>query len=267
MKFGIFTDAHYAEKVYADRHCRDSLEKISEAVKVFNDSDLDFTVNMGDSIDGDPDKNTELSYLEKTSEALSLFNKPLYYVLGNHDLATLTKDEYLKKIPIDQPGSFFSFDRGDYHFVVLDGNYNEDQSDFAAGNFQWDRCVVSESQIEWLQADLSASHLKPTVVFFHENLDFRLYEGALDPHVVKNHEKVRSVLEAGGNVIAVFQGHCHTGRYAYHHGIHYITLSALVVGPGTGNNAFAIVELSSTGGIEVEGFGRQISFSLPSRTR
>lgn len=262
MKFGIFADAHYALKTYADRHCHDSIGKLEEAIGIFNNAGLSFVVNMGDSIDGDPDKDVELGYLQKVSDTLSNMHNPLHVVIGNHDLATLTKEEYLEYASSHNSDRYYSFDRGGFHFMILDGNFNEDGSDFSAGNFSWDRCFVPGQQLAWLKADLEVSEARPKVIFIHENLDNRLYEGALDPHVIKNHREIRTVLENAGNVAAVFQGHCHTGRYAIIKSIHYITLSALVVGPGRQNNAFAVVELNKDGGIEVEGYGRQISFSL-----
>ena len=266
MKFGIFTDTHYAEKAYADRYCRDSLEKLEQAVGTFNSEHADFMVNMGDSIDGDPDKSAELRYLQKTSNILAGYSGPHYCVLGNHDLATLTKDEFIAGARTEVAERYYAFDIDTYHFVVLDGNYNEDQSDYGAGNFQWDRCIVSKMQLEWLRSDLSDAAGTPTVVFIHENLDYRTYQDDLDPHVVRNYQQVQAVLEAGGNVSAVFQGHCHTGRYSFLNGIHYITLSAMVVGPGVENNSYALVELCNGGGIEVVGYGRQISLSLPGRS-
>ena len=71
---------------------------------------------------------------------------------------------------------------------------------------------------------------RPVYIFIHENLDFRLWEGKLDPHVLHNHEEIRGVLEKEGNVRAVFQGHCHAGRYSRMGGIDYITFQAAVDG-------------------------------------
>ena len=52
----------------------------------------------------------------------------------------------------------------------------------------------------------------------------------MDPHVVKNQEAVRKILQENGQVLAVLQGHCHAGAFSVEKGIPYLTLKALVDG-------------------------------------
>ena len=78
-----------------------------------------------------------------------------------------------------------------------------------------------------------------------------------DPHGVKNAPEVRRVLEAAGNVVAVFQGHMHSGGYAQIEGIHYCTLVAMVEGSGAANNGYSLLNLRKDGTIHVEGFRKQ----------
>ena len=262
LVFGVFADAHYARKVYADRHCEDSIDKLSAAVDRFGETGSDFIVDLGDSIDHEPDPETEIRQLVEVNEVLSRVSVPAYFVLGNHDLATLTKETFLREAGSEIREPYYSFDRGGRHFVVLDANCNPDGSAYGAGNFSWDRCIIPQEQLAWLEADLSAAGTVPCYVFIHENLDDREWEGALDPHCVMNHREVREVLEESGKVMVVFQGHYHHGRYESRNGIHYVTLAAMVVGPGTGSNAFAVVRLHPDGRIDVEGAGRQESYSF-----
>ena len=262
ISFGVFADAHYADRVYADRYCKDSADKLSQAVATFNEQHVPFLVDLGDRTDAWSTAETEKAGAAGVNELLSAFNGECYHVLGNHDLASLTKHEFLAMHVSRYRQPYYSFDAGEFHFIVLDANCLEDGSDFAAGNFSWDLCWVSESQLAWLVKDLESAGSRKCVVFLHENLDFRLWEGNLDPHVVQNHEQIKDILQRYGNVTAVFQGHCHTGRYSHSGGIHYITISAMVVGPGPSNNSYAIVRLRGDGSIEVEGYGKQISLSL-----
>ena len=97
----------------------------------------------------------------------------------------------------------------------------------------------------------------PTVVLAHQRLD-----GDDDPHGVRNAALTREILEASGQVRAVFQGHDHRGAHNVIEGIDYVTLRAVVEGPGLENNAYTLVYLDVEGGIEIHGHGRQESLTL-----
>jgi len=148
--------------------------------------------------------------------------------------------------------SYYSFDHGRYHFVVLDGDFKKDGSPYTPGNFAWTDTWIPEVQRRWLADDLNKARDRKTIVFIHQNLDCED-----DPHGVKNAPQVRVVLERAGNVVAVLQGHKHTGGYRNIGGIHYCTLRAMVEGPTPRNNAYAIVTLDASDRIALQGFGRQ----------
>ena len=79
---------------------------------------------------------------------------------------------------------------------------------------------------------------------------------------MKNAAKVRKVLEASGDIAAVFQGHKHTGAYRKINGIHYCTLRAMVKGGGLKNNSYAVATLGESGSIGFEPFGKQSKMNL-----
>ena len=64
------------------------------------------------------------------------------------------------------------------------------------------------------------------IVLCHQNLDAR----AGDPHVIKNAAAVREIMERSGKVLAVLQGHCHSGCRSEQNGIPYYTFRALCEG-------------------------------------
>lgn len=255
FSFGLFADSHYAEKVYGDRHCRDSLDKLRDCIAEFNARNLPMAVNLGDSIDKVADKAMELRFLSAVREVAETFHGEMATVLGNHDLETLTKEEFLRHYGIREP-AYHSFERQGFHFVVLDGNCRKDGSDFAPGNFRWDDAWVSEAQMEWLSHDLETHRNQSAIIFIHENLDDRLWNDLPDPHLARNAPAVRRIIERCGNVRAVFQGHNHHGHFDTIRGIPYIGSAAMVVGPGRESNAYAVVSLWADGAISVEGFGR-----------
>ncbi len=261
LRFGLFADSHYAEMVYGDRHCRDSAAKVRTCIEVFKREELAFVVCMGDLIDKAEEWKTELGYLLAMRQVFEEYEGERHYVIGNHDVATLTKDEFLVHCGIDGARPYYSFERAGVHFAVLDGNCHADGSDFNAGDFAWDEAWVSEAQIEWLRRDLAAAGERPAIVLCHENLDDRMEDGVPISYAVRNAAQVRQILEEAGNVRAVIQAHYHPGLCATLGGIAYIGLRAMVVGAGLQNNAFAIAALRDDGKIELEGFGQQESFT------
>ena len=258
VRFGLFADAHYAQLVYGDRHCGDSLEKLSACIAVFNQLDVDFVACLGDLIDKAEDKETELGYLAAMRRIFEEYRGERHYLVGNHDVATLTKAEYLTHCGCQR--AYYAFVRGGVRFVVLDGNCHADGRDFKAGDFAWDQAWIGPGQLAWLEDELGRGVGQPIMVLCHENLDDRTENGVSDAHVVRNAAQVRGALEQSGRVRAVFQGHYHPGLHRVVNGIPYIGLRAMVVGPGLANNAFAVVSMEADGRIRGRGFGQQPDF-------
>lgn len=247
---GMLADAHYADRdVVGSRYYRDSITKIRECIRDFNSIKLDFAVELGDFVDKGESLAAELDYLEQIEREYAKFREERHYVLGNHDVATFSKEQFINNCGAEK--DYYSFDKRGFHFIVLDACYNEDESDYNAGNFDWTETYIPSAQQKWLEADLKAAE-KKTVVFVHQRLD-----DENDSHGVKNAPEVRRILEQSGKVLAVFQGHDHRGAYNCINGIHYCTLLAMVVGTGLENNAYAVVHIWSDGSIKIEGFGKQ----------
>lgn len=253
FSFGLVTDVHFADVAPAGTRCyRDSQEKLRLAVETFNRRRVSLVVELGDFVDAGAGKADDLTYLHAIREVFQDLKCPRHYVLGNHCVARLTKTEFLANCGAAVKKSHYSFDAGRYHFVVLDANFKKDGSPYRAGDFSWTDTWIHRTEQRWLAKDLQTARGKKTVVFVHQNLDKEK-----DPHGVKNAPELRAVLEHSGNVLAVFQGHLHSGGYAKLGGIHYCTLRAMVEGPTAQNNAYAVVTLDQRNRITLEAFGRQ----------
>jgi predicted phosphodiesterase len=258
FSFGLVTDVHYADVARAGSRCyRDSQEKLRSAVETFNRQELSLVAELGDLVDAGPDKALDLKYLHAIREVFEELQCPRHYVLGNHCVARLTKAEFLANCGAAVQKSYYSFDSGRYHFVVLDANFKKDGSPYAAGNFSWTDTWIHEPQQRWLAQDLQKARGRKTIVLVHQNLDKQE-----DPHGVKNAPELRGILEHSGNVLAVFQGHLHAGGYTRLAGIPYCTLRAMVEGPGAENNAYAVVTLDKQDRITLRPFGRQQSVAF-----
>ncbi len=253
IRFGIITDCHYADvDAVGTRFYRESLDKLAECVARMNAERVDFLVELGDLKDQDkrPVESRTLRYLQDVEAVLQRFPGPTYHVLGNHDMDSISKSQFLAQVEntgIDMGRSYYSFDARGLHCIVLDANYKTDGSDYDHGNFDWTDANIPAQELDWLRQDLVASR-SPVVVFIHQLLD------GTGSVYVKNGSQVRQILESSGKVLAVFQGHHHEGRYSRTEGIHYYTLKAVVEGHGQDNSSYAIVEVRPGGNMVVTGF-------------
>lgn len=259
LRFGILTDIHYADRnpnMESGRYYRQSLQKVRECVEVMNREKVDFLIEIGDLKDqGDPpDESETLSYLAAIESELQEFSGPVFHVLGNHDMDSLSKIQFLDQITNEgqyDSLNYYSFSSHGYHFEVLDANYSIDGSDYDHGDFDWTKAFIPHRQLEWLRTDLALTG-KPVIVFIHHQLDSPKVPDKR--HCPVNADEVRRILEDSGKVKAVFQGHYHKGSFSEINGIFYYTLKAVVDGEGLENNNYAIVELNDVDPIKVRGF-------------
>lgn len=252
LKIGLITDLHHADKPAAgNRYYRESLRKLEDAALQFERDKLGFLVELGDLIDAADSVETELGYLKTIDGEFSNICDDRHYVLGNHCVDTLKKEEFLGTV--GQEKSYYSFDRGGYHFVVLDSCFRSDGQPYGRKNSVWTDANIPPAELEWLEADLKSTS-RPVIVFAHQRLDVSNHYG------VRNAADVRRVLEASGGVQAVFQGHSHRNDINSIEGIHYCTLVAMIEGSGTSNNGYSTLRLDASGTIAVEGFRKQADY-------
>jgi predicted MPP superfamily phosphohydrolase len=257
LRFGMISDVHYADREPAgDRFYRQSLGKMKEAIDRLNQEKVDFVIELGDFKDQDatPDEAKTLKYLADIETAFQKFNGPTYHVLGNHDMDSLSKQQFLESVEntdISKTASYYSFNKNGLHFVVLDGNFTKDGNSYDHGNFSWDEASIPKDELEWLKNDLKQNQL-PAIVFIHQMLD----ESKNPKQAVQNAPEVRQILEQSGKVICVLQGHVHEERYNLINGIHYYSVNAMIDGDGPENSAYMVVDIYKDGSLKIDGFRR-----------
>ncbi|QNN22683.1 alkaline phosphatase [Planctomycetales bacterium ZRK34] len=250
FQFGIVTDIHHGDKpMRINRYYRDSRQKLARAVDAFNQSDLAFVAQLGDLIDTTHSTAGDIEQLKTIEKVMSRCRAPRHYVLGNHCVEQLTKDEFMQHTPMRSPHE--AVDHGGVRVISLDACYRSDGAPYQRGNAKWDDANVPPSQLEWLASQLAKSP-GPVIVLAHQRLDEH------GKHSTRNASQVRHVLEQAGNVAAVFQGHSHKNDYQQIAGIHYCTLVALVEGPAPKNNGYGIVSVYDDSTLRVHGFVNQI---------
>ncbi len=249
VTIGLLTDIHYADKAPAgSRYYQESLNKIDEAIKHFQKVKPDFVVELGDLVDAASSVDVELGYLKTIDAKFQKTCKERHYVLGNHCVDTLTKQEFLGAVK--QEKSYYSFDRNGFHFIILDACFRKDGTPYQRKNFEWTDTNIPKTELDWLEKDLKKNSL-PTVIFAHQRLD------VTNSHGVKNSPTVRKILESSGNVLVVMQGHNHLNNLTEINGIHYCTHAAMIEGSGAENSAYSVMEIFSGNAIKINGFRKQ----------
>ncbi len=249
LLFGMITDLHHADKPAAgSRYYRETLDKLAKTAEWFGRESLEFVVELGDLVDSAPEVKTELGYLKRINRDFQALHKNRHYVLGNHCVDTLTKDEFLGEV--GQKKSYYSFDADPYHFIVLDACFRADGKPYGRKNSQWNDANLTADQLDWLRDDLKTT-TRHTVVFIHQRLDVE------NDYGVKNAKSIRGILEGSNRVLAVFQGHSHKNDHKVISGIHYCTLVAMIEGSGLENSGSALVTAHPDGTLELKGFRKQ----------
>jgi len=268
VRLGIVADvhAHDTESPVEHKVMTNYPERLTAFVNAMNAWPADLVIELGDFVNGafvlgaeygDPTRIARI--LDEAVAILSRVECPVHYVLGNHDMYDLAKDEFLAAVGADE--KYYSFDFGGFHFVILDAEYNDPEQDDYDHVFMRVKCRIPQHELDWLANDLARTDL-PTIVSVHQPFDSEFDANAGGPPVVNNAE-VRQVLSESGVVIAVFQGHDHENRYAEIDGIHYVTFAAMVDHTEPTPPTWAQVTLDlATRTITIEGFGLQSSWDL-----
>ena len=181
--FAVAGDSRGGDAVY--------LEILSRAVE----DGAVFFVNTGDLVNyGTEDE------FQHFADLMSNFPIPFFPVAGNHDSKDGLLDEYLEYS--GAPAQHYSFDYGQGHFVVIDSHNG----------------VLRNSELDWLEADLSSSDLPLKVVFLHHP---PFDPDGTDHILLHGNEEFMALVEEYG-VSYVFTGHIHAYVEGFRNGVRYI---------------------------------------------
>ena len=263
-RFGFVTDVHYCVAPVRTiphedsvRVYRDSLAKLRQATDLFNVSDLDFAIELGDFKDcnDDGDRDGTLQYLKTVEAEFARFNGPRYHVAGNHDFDKISHADFVSNIVNHGEANgklYYSFIAGGVKYIVLDACYNNAQGEhYSMGKLNWQVAIVPDMELEWLKKEL-ASGKEPVIVFTHQLLNYWNVNPIPDPFIIRNAKTIVEMLEASGRVLAVISGHYHKGFYSECNGIHYVVNQGMVEHP-LPHNVLGIVSVDKNHNVYVEG--------------
>jgi alkaline phosphatase len=261
LRVGLLTDVHYGDlPPRGTRYYRQSLDKVREAVARFNEERAELAFELGDLIDAAKDAKAEIGHLRAIEAEYARFRGKRNYVLGNHCVYTLTKEQFLANSGMKAP--HYSFDQGGFHFVVLDACFRADGVPYGGRNAHWTDTDIPAAQLDWLRADLAETSL-PTLAFVHQRLDLDKETPAGKHYAIKSSAEARRILVDSEQVVAVFMGHSHKNFYQQRDGIHYCVLRACIEGSGADHNGYALADLFADGSLRLRGFREQTSRDWP----
>ena len=211
VRFAIASDFHAPD-------IPDGEHRVATFIKAANDEKVDFIIELGDFCRLD-------SASQVYRDLWNSFPSDKYHVIGNHDMDRYTFEEYTQGM--NMPARYYSFDQGDFHFIVLDGNNLFDgkkYTHYARANYYVDakkRAHIDPGQMDWLKKDLAATN-KRCILFSHQSIEEALNNGA----------EVRKILEAENQragfkkVVIAFGGHNHSNYSKEINGITYVQINS-----------------------------------------
>lgn len=244
IKFGLFTDLHYAlPDMPARDNNRRSLEDMRKGMTRFAQAGVDFVVTLGDNIQTAGDISGEYNLLKFLMKEWNSYGVPVHVVWGNHDFSQLSYAHVLEAVQTDR--SYYSFDLKGCRFIILDTNYDPDDRHFGENQFDWKLAKLSEEEVIWLEEKLADR--KRTIIFTHANLYFDPAQEISKYYQILNRGRIWDILEKAGCVEVVFQGHFHEYRYFQSRKIHFINVPSPTKVEAYDPACFPIVEIREDG--------------------
>lgn len=206
LRIGFITDLHTKSNSdgAGNRILRpDYANRINYFIEEMNNNFVpNFIIANGDIIEGtnaSAEKGmAELSSVKKLFDRTALEK---YWVVGNHDLRSVNKKQFMQSLDIDYVSK--AFEIGNYKVIILDSNFKPDDSDIIPGKY-YTRGHISKKQIKFLEEELQNTD-KKTIVFLHHpslwNVDGKSNSGFPD-----NVEELQKIFSQN-KTYAVFAGH------------------------------------------------------------
>jgi len=236
-------------------------------LKLVKNHHPDFYLNGGDSIhDASYDGVSRERMLEQW-KVWDLFRNEIkesdvYSCIGNHDpwwdVPTKEKEPmYGKPYVVERlgiPAAYYSFDKGNWHFIIIDGNH--------------EGISLGDEQMNWLEKDLESIPAgTPTLIMSH--FPITSITNALVGGQHKDHKELKKLFYKHKDKVRVcLSGHQHLLDRTWYNDVHYFcngSLSGFWWGEGDAESAgkqyyletppgYAILKLHDDGKVENEYF-------------
>lgn len=266
VSFGLLTDVQYADvPPEGERHYRESIPKLRDAVADLAGQGLPFSLHLGDLID------RKHSSLKTVLPLFGGLGHPVRHLLGNHDYSV--EDAEKKRVPVElgMPSDYYAFSTSGVRFVMLDTNdistykHAEGSPEDVAAEAELAKIRetgarnakpwnggLSATQSRWLEQQLAEADQAgdPVIVCGHHPLL------PADGHELWGSGGPQALLLRHPSVRAYLCGHNHAGAEVIVDGLPFITFKSILHEPGV--NAYAVVRLYRDR-LVIEGRGREKS--------
>jgi len=269
IRFAHFTDIH----LFTKHHAPEGLAAALQHCQSLPDKPQ-LLITGGDNIMdcfGADDNLTSVQY-NRFREVFAKYCKiPVKFCIGNHDVwgwneatgQTTGQEQFWgKKRPMhefDMPNSYYSFDKGCWHFIILDSIYRNG-NDYLA--------KLDDKQFQWLESELQNNQDKYIVIISHIPIL------SVTPYLMGNSEttgnwvvpgswmhldarKIKDLFKKYPTVKLCISGHMHLNDRVEYLGITYICDGAVSAKWWGGNNqeteeGYGIFDLYNDGSFEYQ---------------
>lgn len=271
LKIGLITDTHvHPNRIDRENKADDAprylgSDKDAHPLEIFNEQmeiyQPDMIIHAGDVIEGTNDEDfVGIMGLDLVEAELKKSGVPVYWAVGNHDLRSVTKEQFQTTLEADHVQYYF--DEGDYRFVMLDGNFYRDGSTVVPGGQRHIPGALHPETFPWLEGVLDTD--KHVYVIMHQAaFDLKVAQGesadmgsaierleqelaqTTDPEAyeelekkIRDYNKYRTKVKASitnaqqlrdmmarYNVDAFINGHLEVARYEESDGVRYYSLT------------------------------------------
>lgn len=184
----------------------------SQMIATMSKEDPDFEMHLGDAIQTGPDQQEWFDFFRITAPLMRKTNVALVY--GNHEAnAPLVHDMF------NQPKTYYSFNWGTSHFIVLDSEYDRVRLAQAGKSTESEQEKLWQEELTWFKEDLEANKSADNIfVAFHLPVHTATAYKRRDRSFRIQREWVPLIEKYNAIVL---NGHEHNYQRAQANGIHY----------------------------------------------
>lgn len=225
VSFGVISDIHALAKGSSGRYVfspkyKFTAEEFAETMR--DDFKPDFMVANGDVIDGTYQEPEEgIAVLGMVKNVFDTAKVPTYWTIGNHELRSLTREQWKQALGLDYLDKAFEIDK--YKVIIVDNQFGagvkaEDDDNAVRGK------LLSDEQKKWLENELSTTRKIP-VVFMHSP-PFYMIDGKFCGGSIEEADYLQKLFSRY-HVAAVFSGHIEKLSHQEIDGVDYYVIPGL----------------------------------------
>ena len=203
--FGWITDIHLGDNNHDDKLVTLGDDAIERIVPKMIEKEAEFIVNTGDMIDNFHKSHDEvIGFHREVKRLFDQYSLKTYYVIGNHDVQTNTKQEVLNVYKISDKQ--YVFQEKGVTFIVLDQQFNPDGSSYDAGKYYIPGSIPL-GQLEWLRQELEKAPGKVILLTHQPIFSIADEDGPAGEIYTHNGELLQNILENSEKILAGLSGH------------------------------------------------------------